>query len=84
MKHKKYLAILKMSEDEAITIYTFSVVVPILSGGKITTKSEITYLPTYGKWRAKSLQTGLGYDLEKMLDTMHRDTKLIIAEKYQC
>ena len=63
MKHKKYLAILKMSEDEGIKIYTFLVVVPSLFGGKITTKSDIAYLQTYGKWRDKSLQTGLGYAL---------------------
>ena len=51
MKHKKDPASLKMSEDEAITIYTLSVVVPSLFGGKRTTKSDIFYLPKYGNWR---------------------------------
>ena len=37
-KQKKNLKILKMSEDEAITVYTFSVVVPSLFEGKRTTK----------------------------------------------
>ena len=63
MKHKKGLASPKMWEDEAITVYTFSVVVPNLFGRKKTTKSEIAYLPTYGKFRDNSLQTGLGCDL---------------------
>ena len=83
MKHKKYLTSLKMSEDEEITVYTFLVVVPSLFGGKRTTKSDISYLTTYGKCRHKSFQTGLGYDLEKMLDIMHSDIKLFSAEKYQ-
>ena len=83
MKHKKYLASLKMQEDEAINVYTFLLVVPSLFGVKRTTKPDISHLPTYGKWRYKSLQKGLGYDLEKMLDSMHRGIKLIIAEKYQ-
>ena len=41
MTHKKYLPSLKMSEDEAITVYTFSVVAPSLSWGKRTTKLDI-------------------------------------------
>ena len=84
MKHKKDLASLKMSEDEAITIYTFSVVVPSHIGGNRTTKSDIAYLPSCEKWRYKSLQTGLFYDLEKMLDPVHHDIKFITAGKYQC
>ena len=82
MKHKEDLAILKMLEDEAIAMYTFSVVVPRLLGRNITTKSDIYYLPTYGKCRNNSLQTCLGYDLEKILDLVQRDIKLIIAEQY--
>ena len=72
MKHKKDLASLNIPEDEAITIYTLSVVVPSLFCVKITTKLDIAYLPTYEKWRDKSLQIGLVYDLEKMLDPIHR------------
>ena len=60
MKHKKDLVSLKMSEDEAVTVYTFSVVVPSLLGGKRTTNSNIVYLPTYVNWRDNSLQTVLG------------------------
>ena len=55
IKHKKDLVSLKMSEDEAVTVYTFSVVVPSLLGGDRTTNSDIVYLPTYGNWRDKSL-----------------------------
>ena len=69
---QKYLAGLNMSEDEAINVYTFLVVFSRLFGGKRTTKLDIAYFPTYGKWRDKSLQTGLGYDLEKMLYPVHR------------
>ena len=83
MKNKKDLESLKMSEDESITVYTLSVVVPSLFGGKRTTKSDIAYLPTYGNWRDKSLHTGLVYDLKKMLDPINQDIKLIISEQYQ-
>ena len=62
MKLKKDLSSLNMSEDEAITVYTFSVVVPSLLGGKRTNKSEIAYLPKYGKWRDKSFQKDLSHD----------------------
>ena len=57
--------------------------VPSLFGGNRTTKSDIAYLPTYLNWIEKSVQTGLGYYFEKMLDPVHRDIKLIIAEQYQ-
>ena len=82
MKHNKDLASLNISEDEAITVYTFSVVVSSLFAGKRTTKSDIAYLLTYGRWIDKSLQTSLGYDFEKMLDPVHCDIKLIILEQY--
>ena len=49
MKHKKGLASVKMSEDEAIRVYTFSLFVPILLGVNRTTKSDIKKLPTYRK-----------------------------------
>ena len=61
MKQKKYVASLNMLEYEAITVYTLSLVVVSLFGGKGTNKSEIYYLPTYEKWRDKNVQTGLGY-----------------------
>ena len=75
MKHKKDLVILKISKDEAITVYTLSVVVPSIFGDKITTTSDIYHLPTYGKWIEKSLQRGFRYDLEKMLDPVHQYIK---------
>ena len=61
MKQKKYVASLNMLEYEAITVYTLSLVVVSLFGGKGTNKSEIYYLPTYEKRRDKNVQTGLGY-----------------------
>ena len=73
-----------MLEDEAITVYTFLVVVPILFWGNRTNKSDIAYLPTYVKWIYKSLQTSLGYGLEKMLDISHRGIRLIVAEQQRC
>ena len=51
--------------------------------GKRATKSDTDYLPTHGKWRDKILHTGLDYELEKMLDTIHRYMKVITPEKYQ-
>ena len=72
VKHKKDLASLSMSEDESITVYTFSIVVPGLFGVKHSTKSDIGPLPDYTKWCNKSLHMGLGYDIEKMLDPVHR------------
>ena len=61
MKQKKYVASLNMLEYEAITLYTLSLVVVSLFGGKGKNKSEVYYLPTYEKWRDKNVQTGLGY-----------------------
>ena len=72
-----------MSEDESITAYTLSIVSPGLFGGKRSTKSDIGPLPDYAKWRNNYFQTGLGYDIEKILDPIHRDIKIIIAMKYQ-
>ena len=83
VKHKKDLSSLKMSEDEAITFYTFSIFIPGLFGGKRSTKSYIVTLPNYTKWRNKYLQTGLGYEIEEMLDPVHWDIKMIITIKYQ-
>ena len=83
MKHKKDLASMKMSEDEAITVYTFLVVVPSLFGGKRKIRSDFFYLPKYVRWRDKSFQTGLGYGLDKMFNSVHHDIKLIIVEQYQ-
>ena len=71
-----------MSEDEAITVYTFSIVAPGLFGGKRSTKSDIGPFPDYTKWRNKSLQTDLGYDIEKILYPVHQDTKMIITVQY--
>ena len=34
VKHNKYLAILKISEDESITVYTLSIFSSVLFGGK--------------------------------------------------
>ena len=79
VKHKKYSASLNMSEDETITVYTFSIFTPGLFGGKRSTKSYIVTLPNYTKWRNKYLQTGLGYDIEKMFDPVHQYIKIIIA-----
>ena len=56
--------------------------VPSLFEGKRTTKPDISYLPTCVKWIYKSLQTGLGYDLEKLLDPVHHDIKVIIEKRY--
>ena len=81
-KHNKYLEILNMSEDEAITVYTFSIFTPGLFGVKRSTKSEIRPLPDYAKWHNKSLQTGLGFDIDKMLDPVHQDINMIIAIQY--
>ena len=73
VKHKKYLAILNMFEDEVITVYTFSIVDPDQFGCKRSTRWGMGPLPDNTKWRNKSLQTGLGYDIEKMLDPVHWD-----------
>ena len=83
MKHKKDLASLKMLEDEAITFYAFSVVVSSIFEGKKKTNSYIAYLQIYVKWMDNTLQTGLGCDLEKMLDPIHWDIKLITTKQYQ-
>ena len=82
-KHKKDLASLNISEDESITVYTLSIVAPSLFGGKRSTKSDIGPLPDYTKWRNKCLQTGLVYDIEKMLDPVHQDIKIIVTMQYK-
>ena len=81
-KHKKDLSGLKISEDKAITVYTLSNIAPGLFGGTRSTKSDIGPLPDYTKLRKKSLQTGLGYDIEKMLDPVHWYIKMIITIQY--
>ena len=45
VKHKKYLASLNMSEDEAIKVYTLSTVIPGFFCGKRSTKSDIRAFP---------------------------------------
>ena len=82
VKHKNYLESLNMSEYEAITVYTFSIVDPGLFGGKRSTNSYIRPLTDYAKWRNKSLYTGLGYNIEKILDPVNQDTKMIILMQY--
>ena len=82
VKQKKYLARLNMSEDESITVYTFSIFALGLFGGKRSTKSDIGPFPDYDRWRNKSLQTGLGYNIEKILDPVHQGIKMIILMQY--
>ena len=52
-------------------------------GVKHFIKSDIRPFPDYSKWRKNYLQTGLGYHIEKMLDPVHRDIKIIIIMEYQ-
>ena len=68
-----------MYEDEAMKVCTFSSATSGLFGGKKSYKSDIGHLPDYEKWRNKYLQTGLVYEINKMLDTVHWDIKIIIA-----
>ena len=65
VNNKRDLAILSISEYEAITVYTFSIVSPGLFGGKCSTNPDIRTLRNYTNWRKNSLQTDLGYDIEK-------------------
>ena len=83
LKHKEYLASLNMSGDEVMTVYNFSIVSPGLFGGKHSTKLDIGHLPEYIKWRNKSFQMVLGYDINKMLDIFHWDIKMITEMQYQ-
>ena len=69
VKHKKYLASLNISEDETITVNTFSIFVLGFFGGKCSTKSDIRPLPYYAKWCNKSLYTGIRYDIGKLFRT---------------
>ena len=82
VKHKKYFTSLNMFEDETIKVYTFSIVDLRFFGDKCSTKSEIGPFPDYSKWHNKSLQTGLGYDINKTLDPVHQDIKMIVAMQY--
>ena len=49
VKHKKHFSSIKISEDEVITVYTFSIVAPGLFGCKLSTNSDIGPLPDYSK-----------------------------------
>ena len=60
VKCKKYFVIINMSEDEAITVYTFYIFNPGLFWGKRSTKSDIRTFPDYAKCPNNSLQIGLG------------------------
>ena len=77
------MANLNTYEDEAIKVYTFSIVDPGLFGGKLSIKSDIGPLTDCTKGRNKSFQTGLEYDTVKILDLFHWDIKMIIMMKYQ-
>ena len=77
------MANLNTYEDEAIKVYTFSIVDPGLFGGKLSIKSDIGPLTVCTKWRNKSFQTGIGYDIEKMLDLFHWGINMIIMMKSQ-
>ena len=70
VQNKRDMASLKISEDEARTVYTFYIVLPGLIGGKVSTKSDIGPLLDYTKWYNKSLHTGLGYDIKHLLNTV--------------
>ena len=72
-----------MSEDEAITVYSFFIVAQGLFGGKCSTKPDIRPLPDYTKWNKKSLQKGLGYNIKNMLDPIHRNINMTTAMQYQ-
>ena len=82
-KHKKYFTSLNTSEYEARTAYNFFIAYLPLFGGKRSTKSDIGPLPDYANWHHKSLKTGLGYNIEKMLDPVHHEIKIIISMEYQ-
>ena len=79
----KYFESRNISEDKAITVYNLSIVAPGLCGGKWYTKSDIGPFPDYSKWCNKSFQTVLGYDIDKMLDPVNQDIKMIIEMQYQ-
>mmetsp|Transcript_20683 Transcript_20683/g.30304 ORF Transcript_20683/g.30304 Transcript_20683/m.30304 type:complete len:733 (-) Transcript_20683:5335-7533(-) len=81
-KSKKDIRGMNLSEDEALTIYSHSAVLPPIFGGRKTEKSEIGTLPTYNKWRNKTTQTGLAYDIERYLTLVQSDVSAIIREQY--
>ena len=55
----------------------------VFLGGKLSTKSDIGTLNYYTKLINKSFQTGLRYDIEKVVDLFHWDINIIITMKYQ-
>ena len=81
-KAKKDIKGLDLSEDEALVVFSHTSVMPPLFGGKRSEKTEIGNLPTYAKWRTKSTQTGVAFDMEKYLSMVQGDVESIIREQY--
>ena len=82
-KHKKDIKALNLSEAEATSFYSFTVIAPTPFHGKKSKKSDIPLLNTPEKWKSKKLMIGVGYDMEKMLEQVHQEISLIIELAYQ-
>ena len=74
---------MNISEDEAISIFSHSSVLPPILGGNKTSKSEIGTLPSYEKWREKKTQSGLAFEIEKFLPLVQSDVTSIIRVQYR-
>ena len=82
-KHKKDIKALSLSEAEATSFYSFTITAPAPFHGKKSKKSDIPSLDTPEKWKNKKLMIGAGYDMEKMLEQVHQEVRLIIELAYQ-
>jgi hypothetical protein len=82
VKTKKDVISLNLSEDEALSLYTHSFILPTMFGGKATAKSSLGGLQSYKDWRSKSTLFGLAYDIKNHMTLVEQEIKAIIDEQY--
>ena len=64
-------------------LYSFLDEAPLIFGGDKSEKTDIQSLPTYGKWRNKAKQSGLGYEVQTKMKSVEREIKELISLSFK-
>ena len=83
LKRRKDARSVELSENEAIVLYSFLDEAPPMFGGDKSEKTDIQSLPTYGKWRNKAKQSGLGYEVQTKMKSVEREIKELISLSFK-